>query len=86
MTGQTSSAFASLVTVRFMQSEETDGMADEVIHTNDGRDGHFIKISKVRVGAVKILKFKDAGERCRPFVCTFCVFGRGIKPIIVKTL
>ena len=38
----------------------------------------------VRVGAVRIPKYKATGQRCRPFVCAFCVFERGIKPIIVK--
>lgn len=37
-----------------------------------------------RVGAVRIMKFKAAGQRCRPFVRTPCVFERGIKPLIVK--
>ena len=36
------------------------------------------------VGAVKIMKFKATGQRCRPFVRTPCVFERGIKPLIVK--
>ena len=45
----------------------------------DGHDGHFQK-----VGAVKIATGPLSGQRCRPFVCTFCVFERGIKhPIVI---
>lgn len=39
-----------------------------------------------KVGAGQISTGPLSGQRCRPFVCTFCVFGRGIKPLIVKTL
>lgn len=36
------------------------------------------------VGAVRILKYKATGQRCRPFVRTPCEIERGIKPPIVK--
>nr|DAF87892.1 MAG TPA: hypothetical protein [Siphoviridae sp. ctRon5]DAZ41291.1 MAG TPA: hypothetical protein [Caudoviricetes sp.] len=40
-------------------------------------------ISK-RVGGVQIPVGRATGQRCRPFVCTFCVFEQGIKHPIVK--
>lgn len=33
-----------------------------------------------KVGAGQISVGKATGQRCRPFVCTFCEFERGIKP------
>lgn len=81
MTERTSSLCASPVMQGSMQSEETDGMEEKVIHMSDGHDGHFQK-----VGAVEISVCKATGQRCRPFTHTICVFERGIKPLIVKTL
>lgn len=45
-----------------------------------------VTVISQKVGAGQISVGKATGQRCRPFVCTFCAFGRGIKPIIVKIL
>ena len=45
-----------------------------------------VTVISQKVGAGQISVGKATGQRCRPFVCTFCVFERGIKPLIVKTL
>nr|DAW31363.1 MAG TPA: hypothetical protein [Bacteriophage sp.] len=42
-----------------------------------------ITVISQRVGGVQISVGRATGQRCRPFVCTFCVFERGIKPPIV---
>ena len=80
-----------------MQREVTDGTEERVIRMNDGYDSRlqnffilfvmtFMTVILQKVGAVKIATGPLSGQRCRPFVCTFCVFERGIKPLIVKTL
>lgn len=43
-----------------------------------------VTVISQKVGAGQISVGKAAGQRCRPFVCTFCVFERGIKhPIVI---
>lgn len=45
----------------------------------DGHESHF-----QRVGEVRKAVEKNTWQRCGPFVCTFCVFERGIKhPIVI---
>ena len=95
MTERTSSACARAVTHGFMQREVTDGTEERVIRMNDGHDSRlqnfFIFICNdghdshfQKVGVVRISVGKATGQRCRPFVCTFCVFERGIKhPIVI---
>ena len=39
-----------------------------------------------RVGGVQISVGRATGQRCRPFVCAFCVFEHPIKHFIVKKL
>jgi hypothetical protein len=45
-----------------------------------------VTVISQKVGGGQISVGKATGQRCRPFVRTFCDFERGIKPLIVKIL
>ena len=90
MTGITSWLCVRVATQGSMPSEETDGtiimMIEPPIVKSPRIDFYFSMENYLArgVGAVRIMKFKATGQRCRPFVRTPCVFERGIKPLIVK--
>ena len=97
MTERTSSLCVSHAMQGFMQREVTVGMEERMNLMSDGRDSRLqnffnyffmavVTVISQKVGAGQISTGPLSGQRCRPFVCTFCVFGRGIKPLIVKTL
>ena len=95
MTGATSSLCASRATHGYTQREVTDGTDEGVIRMNKSEHPFVISTridfypqmvnsSSKGVGAVRIVTGATTGQRCRPFVCTFCVFERGIKhPIVI---
>ena len=90
MTGITSWLCVRVVTQGSMPSEETAGIimmiSEPPIVISPGID-FIISVWNYLadgVGAVRIMKIKATGQRCRPFVRTPCVFERGIKPLIVK--
>ena len=91
MTGITSWLCVRVVTQGSMPSEETDGtiimMVVEHPFVKSPRNGFYFSVENYLargVGAVRIMKFKATGQRCRPFVRTPCVFERGLTPLIVK--
>ena len=91
MAGITSWLFVRVATQGSMPSEETDGinimiMIEHPIVILPRIDFYYSVENYLErgVGAVRIMKFKATGQRCRPFVRTPCVFERGIKPLIVK--